>query len=289
MKFNLNCNVVLYLALIYSHTFFAKIDDMSLTTMYIASYNGVPLHMSEKELVQSDGKPQSLKKLFDQYNLCQVDIYGIQEPWLQEDWTEAYSELGERATVVFKKRIVVNTLDELPKLLIDAKTLLKSFLLTDDKEFPYIQENFIKKSGLNRLFTYAKLQRVIEDKKLTHIRLPRKILMVQDRESGKYMSTKEASKIIDDALHLCIIAGEIRFKIRFDSTKYDLVIFAHKESNVGTFSTKTKKELLTLCQEAPFDIGFGNIFSDAKGDAIIIDTEHKGESARDCAKLNRYQ
>jgi hypothetical protein len=269
-------------------SFLAKIDDISLNTMNIGSYRGIPLYISKKELTQSGGKPLNLKKLFDKYNLCQIQVMTL-DPWSEEDWELAYSVLEERATQVFGKLIVVNSLDKLPQLLIDAKTVVKSFLLTDDKELPYIQEHFIKKTGLNRLFTYAKLQRVIEKEKLTHIRLPRKILTVRDQKSGKYVSSKEASKIIDNGLRVCIDNESLRFQIRFDSTKYELVIFAHKESNAGTFSAETKEELSILCKESPFDVGFGNIFSDTKGDAIVIDTEYKGETVRDCAKLSRYQ
>ena len=48
------------------------------------------------------------------------------------------------------------------------------------------------------------------------------------------------------------------------------------------------EELKILFLEAPFDIGYENIFWDSKGDAVIIDTEYNGTSTRECGKLNRY-
>ncbi len=49
------------------------------------------------------------------------------------------------------------------------------------------------------------------------------------------------------------------------------------------------KELVELCKDAPFDVGYDNIFSNLNGDAIIIDTEDKGEDSTNCIqKLSRY-
>jgi hypothetical protein len=44
-----------------------------------------------------------------------------------------------------------------------------------------------------------------------------------------------------------------------------------------------------LVENAPFDIGFDNIFTNINGDAVIIDTEFKGEPTERCLqKLDRY-
>lgn len=264
-----------------------EVNDDSLTTMYEGSYGALSLYIPTEELVDSHENPINLKELFEKNDIC-IESY---RPWQENDWNKTYSNLMKQT-----KTGNMSTLHELPKLLTDAKRIIKSFLLTNDSELPSITSHFKEKvinPNFNRLFTYAKLQRVIKEKNLTHIRLPRKSLIIQDNKTNQYFSNLEAQKIIDNTLKVCVFhfnRDVVNYKILFNSDRYSLKLFAAKESIEGKgFSKKTMEELLILCQEAPFDVGFDNIFWDAKGDAVIIDTEYKGESKQGCCiKLNRY-
>jgi len=178
---------------------------------------------------------------------------------------------------------------DLPRLVEDARSILKSFLLTEVKELPLIEERSVRKSGFNRLFTYAKLQQVIIKKKLTHVRLPKKVLVVYDRSTHEYLSYESALNIIDKVIKAQAFATTAMVHIVNISKNYDFIIFAQKEKNAGCFSQETMQELEELCEEAPFDVGYDNIFGDQCGDAVIIDTEFKGEPASSCIpKLKRY-
>ncbi len=225
--------------------------------------------------------------------------------WTEDSWKKAYSYLHEQA----QKNTITNKmikLDELPHLLNNAKIIITSFLLADDNELPLIINEFMPKplneslnrllTGLNRLFTYALFELIIKIRNLTHIRLPKKVLVIQDKETKRYVSYKEAQAIIDDNLKIYIDRlgskwdKEVNFEILFSSDKYNLKLFAKKELMEGRgLSLSAFRNLVDLCREVPFDIGYDNIFWDAKGDAIIIDTEFKGESSDNaCPKLNRY-
>jgi len=258
--------------------------DKSVHTFYIMKDTGKKLYISQKELVNSDDKQVNLKELFKQYNIC---LGWPKSQWDEkETWQNAYSSLKERATK--EKAHYMISSDELPRLLQDAKIILKNFLITNDNNFPIILNTYIKKSGINRLFTYAKLEQVIERKNLTHVRLPQKFLILFDKETNNYIASEKSREIIDGILNFSIEPFETHINITC-GTKYDLKIFAQKEDNHYYFNTTAQKELFTLCEEAPFDVGYDNIFADNKGNAVIIDTEFKGESARQAyPKLNRY-
>jgi hypothetical protein len=260
--------------------------DKSLHTLYAMSYIGRESYIPQKELVDSDGKQINLRDLFKKHNIC---LGWPEELWDEEEtWKKIYSELIQRATK--EKADYMISPDELPRLLLDAKTIIKKFLITDDDDLPVILNTYIKKSGINRLFTYAKLKRVIEEKNLTHVRLPRKFLIILDKKTNRYISSEKSPEIIDTVLKFCINPISQRIGIDDYDTRYDLKIFAQKEYNAGNFNTAAEKELLMLCKEAPFDVGYDNIFSDNEGNAIIIDTEFKGEPANQaCPKLSRYK
>lgn len=262
-----------------------NIDDKSLDTLY-QIHAGEALYIPLKDLVETNGDSTKLKELFKKNNLC---LGWPEISWNHEEkWKQIYSKLMKRTENIDDPFMI--PLDEIPRLLINAKSILKSFLITDDKDLniPY-QDNFIKKTGLNRLFTYARLDRVIKEKNLTNVRLPRKVLVIQNRKTGEYISSKKAPEIIDTILKLCISPFNGDVVINYDDTTYELRIFAQKEKNDGDFNITAWNQLVTLCKEAPFDIGYGNIFADDKGNAIIIDTEFKGEPTEDaCPKLQRY-
>ena len=243
-----------------------------------------------------------LKKIFENNDIYTADIFFRPKPWSPQEWNVAYETFKEAQYKGVYSEYVFYTSDELLKLLAKAKKIVKSFLPTDDfspifierndkakfPEYVYMKKRYIKKYGINRLFTYTKLQQVITEENLTHIRLPLKFLLIEDKETGEYVSTEEALQIIDSLFKICVFKNN-SCKILPISDRYSLDIFAKKEINKGTgFSKATMEQLFTLCRETPFDIGYRNIFYDTEGDAIIIDTELKGEVPEDCYKLERY-
>lgn len=306
----------------------SNIDDDSLEKIY----NNRPahvLHIPKEHLKDA----QSVKKFFNEY--------GISPQWPAESWDEPGAEktiakLIEHAdyakcrqTYCGKEGRSCIEPSEVPALLTDAKTLLKSFLVTDDQELIRIAKQskeirdfdfnkpslYIKKWNFNRLFTYAYMQRVIDRKKLSHVHLPRKILairgenddlVVPDGNASRaeidnyfknyyyYLSYNKATEFIDKDLKMCLIGTcppTINVDVNGPISSFEYVIFAATQK--GSFyrmSPAAYKDLRELCLEAPFDIGYNNIFADPhNGDAIIIDTENKGESSENCiSKLERY-
>jgi hypothetical protein len=259
--------------------------------------SGRMFYIPHKELVDSDDKQVNLKEVFKKHNICPNWWHNEKEEEEEKMWQETSSRLTERAAKEKKHYMIAS--EELPNLLLDAKTIIKSFLITNDNDLPRISDDstynndYFKKSGINRLFTYAELERVIKQKSLTHVRLPKKILVLQDRKTENYISSEKSPEIIDDILKFYVTpAGNI--SIGYDYTQYDLIIFAQRERNFGGFNKVGRKELLRkelfmLCEDAPFDIGYDNIFCDDKGNAVIIDTEYKDAVARQaCPKLDRY-
>ncbi len=254
-----------------------------LTILYLQScYSGIELYIPQKQLIVND-KLVDLKELFEKNNIC------LEAPSMW-NWSRASDTLIKRSKK--DKTDWMISLDDLPKALNDGKALLKSFLLKDDNELPEIEKNYIKKYGINRLFTYAKLHQVIEQKQLTHVRLPRKILTVKDSTTNRYLSNKEASQFIDEILRWCAhsTGADVELSIQQKPSKYEFIIFAHKESISGKgLSGRAKQQLETICQEAPFDVGIDNIFWDSQGVAVIIDTECKASPEDVCKnKLGRY-
>ncbi len=183
------------------------------------------------------------------------------------------------------------SLDALPQLLHNAKSILKAFLPSE--EFIFDKQKFIQKGGaIDRLFTYAKLQRTIQEKQLSNVSLPRKLLIIQDKESGKYIDSQSAQNILDDALKIAVLySSAVEIKMNCYSHKYALLIFAERKINHNTpLNQAAFEDLKTLTAEAPFDVGYDNIFSDENGNAIVIDSEFKGEPAEtSILKLNRYK
>ncbi|HLW72940.1 MAG TPA: hypothetical protein VKR54_02735 [Candidatus Babeliales bacterium] len=259
-----------------------------LTALYKIPYGRPHLYIPEEDLIDVN----SLKKIFENNNIDTTAGWYSHQPWSTEQWNKAYKEFKNLQYEKTNTRLTFYTLDELLKILAEAKTVLKSFLPPNDYSFIFVKNKYIKKYGMNRLFTYAKLQQVITEKNLTHIRLPLKFLLIEDIETGEYVSTEEALRLIDSLLKIYLDhnEGSTRIIIENMSDRYEFHIFAKRETIKGKgFSKATMEQLFTLCEEAPFDIGYDNIFWDAKGDATIIDTEHKGEPARDCYKLKRYR
>lgn len=275
-----------------------EVAPKSLATLYTwtSGEDACQLLPSNNELVGSD-----LKSLFDQ---CQVTTgFNLfsgspSRPWNEEDWKLASTKLMRRMEKHKEKSGVPVHLNELPKLLLDAKCILKSFLPATNEiqslEWRCRQKTIRRKNmQLRRLFTYAKLQQVIEEQKLSHVHLPSKFLVVKDKTTGQYVTSECASEILDDAIKAFVfIPRRLFLRIDYYSTNYELYIFAEEQMRHTTsLSTAAFDDLKKLIEKVPFDVGTDNIFTTSNGDAMIIDTEFKGESvARSIAKLNnRYR
>lgn len=256
----------------------------------------------EIKFVGPRGESITLQELFKGYHIISDDnmfFRSVEKPklWNDEHWNEAKSVLSKRATGQeeqekplrkFQKKI---TVDELPSLLYHAKIIIKSFL-SDLPTRELTSDKFIKKSGnLDRLFTYAQLRRVIKEKKLSHIHLPLKVLVIEDKNNGEYLDAQAASIILDDIIIISAYPScTVDAKIHYYSQNYKLIIFAARQKKEKvSLSQAAYEDLEALVAEAPFDVGYDNIFSNAEGDAVIIDTEFKGEPARTSVqKLARY-
>lgn len=93
----------------------------------------------------------------------------------------------------------------------------------------------------------------------------------------------DAARLIDELLNVYVQYPEApQANVTYDDVRrrYDFVIFAERQPWGIGFSRQAMDELAELIKDAPFDIGYDNIFSDHNGDAVIIDTEFKGE--QDC-------
>lgn len=258
----------------------------------------MPFYIPKSEAIDSFNNLIQSEKLFEKYQLIprkRFDAPAIDESFLKafnlpkEDTTEAeyWKTLFNKHLLKVGEKPVADAISitELPKILQHAKDLL-IFFLAADNEIAVLrkQANFIKKSGLNRLFTYAKLARIIEEKKLLHIFLPQKYLLIFDKKANRYLSNKEAAEVINKNLKEYVNHAD-RIDIDFDNKEgqYEPIIMASKEQNaLVRWNKPAHEELKILCRESPFDIGHNNIFSTPEGDAIIIDTEFKGETVRDC-------
>lgn len=285
-----------------------KISGDAITRMYRGMGLIRPLYIPQQELVKFKDNPINLKTLFEKYHMVTQKgdlIWFTHHPWDDQDWLTAFKILAKRAKN--KEKIGQISLYDVPKLLHNTQLILKSFLspiavdsMLKKKEgrfdlFYANNSQFFAKQGLNRLYTYAKLERVIQEKKLSHIHLPLKVIVLQDRKSGKYITGQRASGLLDNLIKMFTLGpsggiGEVEASISYLENKYKLFILAHVQvPSRGELSQAALNDLVVLIKAAPFDLGYGNIFSDSNGDAVIIDTEFKGEPvAHTLPKLSRY-
>ena len=265
----------------------------SVTTMYKWIMDR-PLYIPKDQLLDSQGNPINLKELFEKYNIWTGTVVQ-NKPWLETEWPKAYETLLQRSEGKLKtKSEMVNKeiqINDLQKLLHDAKSILRTFIPNQD--ISSATNSFIQKESrlVNRLFTYAKLKQVIDEKQLTHIHLPLKYLVIQDKKSGKYVIGNNASKILDDIIQLRVFySASVGVSIgEIVNDTYEIKVFAHRQNYHKPLSIEAFAELKVLIAEAPFDVGHDNIFTYINGDAVIIDTEFKGEPAKtSITKLGRY-
>ena len=148
----------------------SKVDDKSITAAYLATHS-LSLYVPKKMISNLQGP---ITEFLEKYGLSCTTA------WRNPDSQKEACESIERAEdPQFHNTNNSISLDEIPKVLYDAKAILKSFLPKDDKELASIISNsqnyFEKPDSSTRLFTYSELRRTIREKKLTHVHLPKKI------------------------------------------------------------------------------------------------------------------
>jgi hypothetical protein len=268
------------------------IGDNAITALYLSFADGIDVYIPPSEITDSF----DLRDLLKKYDI--LSPYQISDRLTADKINDRFIKANKKIIKNSKGQDVLESwqvaINKLPQLLEDAKTIIRSFLLTNDNDLAAIKEHSIEKHGLNRLFTYAKLRQVIQEKKLSHVKLPRKILVIKNRINGQYISSKITPDIINKLLKLkASVLYPFNVTVIEDTidSDYELIIYAEKIKNHEVrFNDEAKSELITLVKEAPFDIGFGNIFTDSNGDAVIIDTEYKGEVSEHSVKklIERY-
>lgn len=269
----------------------SQIEQSSLDEVYTwQSLKLLDIHTNQ--LFDGNQQPVDLKCFFEQHSIKTGYFLGKSSgAWTEEEWRSVFSILEKRAmgkAPIREEWLEKVNVFRLPTLMRDARIILESCMAYDSNQLS--EEKFIKKTGLFRFFTYVKLQQVILEEKLSHVHLPLKICVIKNETTNLHVHSQEAAHILDNAVHFfsrkrSVVNVEIDFL-----EPYQMCIFAEKKKNHKiSFTAEVMKQLVRLIQKAPFDIGYDNIFSDANGDAVIIDTEFKGEPAdSSIAKLGRY-
>lgn len=281
-----------------------SIDRSSISTEMITyinyATNGLYFIVPHKLLVDSQ---KHLNELLQKYDL------NIQDVENSQDWQRIYNLLLKRSQLpIFQQKAL--PIEKAPQLLNDAKLILKSFLPNSEnvqkaiiesgihqssiRSSPALSEkDYIIKEDFGRLFTYSKLERTIQEKKLNHIKLPEKFLLIQNKRTGKFLPPNQAANVINALIKLYAHSFDAAARVGYEWTSYPYIFYtvAKKQERFperGGLNKAAMRELEILCKESPFDIGFDNIFWNSKGDAVIIDTEFKGTHKNDCEKLQRY-
>ncbi len=269
-------------------TVLSTISDTSITTLYRNA--GWPATVNVPQEMLETHK-EKLLEVLPEYNLTIDD-------WLKSEWPNALKELTSQPLSSEKKRHSID-LEQVPQLIQDAKNIFRAFL-PPQGIICLTEENFITKRAFTerRLITYLKIKKVIEEKKLSHVHLPVKLLIIKQNYQ-RITDQQVASSLLDRYITLNLdYLGQGNAALGCWGPLFldpentcDIVILAEKITDTGKrLNDEVYNELKQLVQDAPFDIGYANIFTDDKGDAIIIDTEFKGEPAKSCiAKLNRYR
>jgi len=248
-----------------------------------------PLSLSlNKEIQDNLETTNQLQELFQKHNIQtnRINVWGIIEPWETNEWNQALLQLKNQEISLERAEFFIG-LENLAILYKEAMSKLKSFLAKSD--FSFDEKYYIKKRGeiISRLFTYVKLRQAIKNEKLSHVYLPAKFLGIRKKD-GTFATGEEAEKILEEIIKLEI--GKPPFiKARLNySGDYTLFVFAERKQNHRrSFNQEARKELKKLVKKVPFDVGYGNIFVDENGDAVIIDTEFKGESKK--SSLNKLK
>ncbi len=178
----------------------------------------------------------------------------------------------------------------------DALILLESFLPPEHNDLDDLLKNdaFIPKiRAEHRLYTYTKIYETIKAKNLNHIRLPLKFLIMKDKKTDTYITDPNKIKeVLRKRIKTFVFDPtmlELSFLLDDQDDDYSFHIVAERVIDHKILSSAAFQDLELLVEDAPFDIGYDNIFADEQGDAVIIDTEYKGTRPDEAkAKLKRY-
>lgn len=272
-----------------------RADGNTLLLLERMSFSGLNLDIPNEVLNSFQDSPILFETMLRKHSIY---TYSASIKSNKDDWKELYNILLEKPWVgqedswgaAYTSTVQINMLTN---LFANAKSILRSFLVTDSEKLRTLEQTYFKKEGYtHRLFTYAHLQKIIEKNELSHVHLPHKFLAVYNKDTNSYISGEQAFEILNNIITMQLSGTRVQINDTDSelNSHYGLVIFAQKITKTKTpLNEAAKQELHTLCGEAPFDIGYDNIFSDSNGDAIIIDTEAKGTNARDCGKIGRYK
>ncbi len=278
-----------------------KISDDSIRIFYKGQLRSLPLYIPRKQLTN----PADLRRLLEKSVAQGVLKFATQMPgfidsdgdsddedWDDKEWHNIFQSLSKASEMRLPNKIDFNNLSQFVH---DTRSILKSFLPASDQVIILTNQHFLKKNSLGRLITYAELERVINKEHLSHVRLPLKFLIIKDRRTGEYLTGQTAEKLLNAALSIDLYLskkGRIIPVVNYDMKNYEVYILAQEQHDYKLripLQRAALEDLVQLIKQAPFDVGNDNIFSDAQGNAVIIDTEFKGESSANCLpKLERY-
>lgn len=266
----------------------------SIDILYRQYYLSPMLYLSPAEIKFC--KDTSIRELFGvpHVTIFKKDIIGYKNEALNtEDWNILSEQLLDQKlqeevrdlckNVEFK---ILFSFKEGQQLLKDAKSILKAFLPGEEFDPENQKGNYIKKHGdvLGRLYTYTKLQFIMQNQNLYHIHLPKKFLFIKNKKTRRLLTNEEASAVLDRLVQLTITTNNPRSPLPrlqitcLEDDDYDFYVYAERQTNSHLPLTLIAiNELTELVKKAPFDVGFDNIFTDENGDAIIIDTEFKND------------
>ncbi len=280
-------------------TFLEKVDPAVFDTLYKCDEHSV----CDPQLTTVE----TLKKACEKEGIITgIETFGglkMLQPWTAEEWEVAAKSIKDRVEgknssndlplCLFMKDCI-----DLPTLLEKrehAKLFLKS-LVPSHPEFisflrhPYEQTEFGSHNefvrnkdarSLNRLFTYGKLRKIINENNLTDVQLPSKFFTVKDKKTNNYLFGEAANAAIDDQIKIFLNSTDnLKAFIGYlrDNKKYEFSVVAEEKTPTKNRLNETAREqLIALVKQAPFDMGYDNIFVDDQGRAIIIDTEYHGE------------
>ncbi len=234
-----------------------------------------------------------LKELLEKNNVLIANscYRGVIKTWDNKEYESALETLRWRSDNPEKLGRAI-TLTHASNLLSDTKKILATFSAPHTHLFP--NDSFIKKSeAFCRLTTYTRLEQVIKEDQLAHIHLPFKMLAIKDTQKNKYIPHEQISEIINACSKIGVMNNEKPLEVTIEhySERYTLEIFAEKKARNSEIPLNKHaiQNLVHLLHKSPFDIGDNNIFTDINGDAVIIDTELKGDkTATAISKLARY-
>ncbi len=194
----------------------AKEYDKSLGILCVINCGGgtAKLYINKEELVESNGKQANLNELLKKHNICLGWPKGQWDK--QKTWEIVYSKLLGQTE--HEKTDAMFVPEELQRLLVDAKTIFKKFLITNNNDLITVLGSYIKENVFNQLFIYAKQDR-------DNVRRSQKFLVIYDKQFWQYVSSENSSDVIDNILNFSI-QRNAQISIEYDNTRYELNIYS---------------------------------------------------------------